>query len=469
MKKENIEKIRTLKNKIKELPTGYISKKNINGNIYFYHQWTVDGVKQSKFVNEEELDKLNNLIEKRKEYEKELRLLKKGYEADSYILVTLMHKDVKVVNLTIASKTGLIIGIGEIYNKEHLPIGTFDFERNIDETALSDWWNNRNIPFTRSGFRDVLEKLNISNPQALLLRCYGLSLSDQYWIDPIRENNNWKEINFFDNEFSTDVGEILFGKELNNKNLNLSSPDNTSMGNLKKRWQIINGKRILLKGGSNPFRQEPYNEVVACKIAKTLGIDCIDYSIVNIDGYPYSECEDFVDKNTDLITAHQISKILKKENHDSAYSHFLRCCFHYRIKDIVEHLSKMIVFDFIIANEDRHFNNFGFVRDINNLKDIKFAPLFDNGSSFGFDKIDEDIDAFNNIISKPFYSEPLKQLTLVASYSWLNINSLNKIKDEIESDFLKYESKYLNKNRINKIVEATKKRIDYLINAINNK
>lgn len=37
------------------------------------------------------------------------------------------------------------------------------------------------------------------------------------------------------------------------------SPDNATDGWLKKKWEIINGKRFLIKGGN----QEPLNEVIA--------------------------------------------------------------------------------------------------------------------------------------------------------------------------------------------------------------
>jgi len=37
---------------------------------------------------------------------------------------------------------------------------------------------------------------------------------------------------------------------------------------LKKRWKIIEGKCCLVKTGSSPFMQHPFNEAVATMIAK---------------------------------------------------------------------------------------------------------------------------------------------------------------------------------------------------------
>ena len=41
----------------------------------------------------------------------------------------------------------------------------------------------------------------------------------------------------------------------------------------------------------------------------------------------------------------------------------------------------MLVFDAVIYNEDRHFGNFGLLRDNRTGKIIKPAPIFDNGLS----------------------------------------------------------------------------------------
>lgn len=45
----------------------------------------------------------------------------------------------------------------------------------------------------------------------------GLSLSDQYWICPADKEITWSEVNFFENDFSPDVGNILFGKKTSAK------------------------------------------------------------------------------------------------------------------------------------------------------------------------------------------------------------------------------------------------------------
>lgn len=64
------------------------------------------------------------------------------------------------------------------------------------------------------------------------------------------------EVNFFDNSFSDDVGNVLFGKG-SSEQMSLMSPDNTSDGWLKKKWSILDGKRCLIKGGAARLNRSP--------------------------------------------------------------------------------------------------------------------------------------------------------------------------------------------------------------------
>ena len=222
-------------------------------------------------------------------------------------------------------------------------------------------------------------------------KCLGLSLSDQYWICPQSRNLKWSEINFFENNFSDDMGNILFGKVSSgemilNDEISLMSPDNTSDGWLKKKWKIINGKRCLIKGGSGAIQQEPYNEVIASKIMERLDIPHVKYSLIMEEEYPYSICEDFITPQTELISAWYVMQTEKKPNHISVYQHYVNCCEKLGIPKIKESLDQMMVVDYLIANEDRHQNNFGVIRDVKKLNFIGSAPLFDSGTSLWFDK-----------------------------------------------------------------------------------
>ena len=383
--------------------------------------------------------------------------------ADGFKKYILMHRELSVARMVLDEATGLITAVNAIDNAEHLPLGVNVRKGVVDRAALNEWWMGRAIPASRAGLRHALEELNIATPQKLLEKCLGLSLSDQYWICPEGSDLTWDSVNFFENDFSDDIGDVLFGAEKKADGLDFSSPDNTSDGNLKKRWKIINGKRCLIKGGSNPFRQQPFNEVIASEIMERLGIPHVPYTVMWNKGAPYSVCEDFITENIELVPAWRILKTQKKDNSTSVYQHFINCCNTLGIKDAVPYLDRMIVLDYIIANEDRHFNNFGVIRHAETLEWLGFAPIYDSGSSLGYDKMPAQMRSEKEVVCKPFKNHHSEQLKLVSDFSWIDFDSLSDI-GELIADALSADGaeEYIDENRIRAIIGAAQRRIEQL-------
>lgn len=375
----------------------------------------------------------------------------------------LMHKRIPVAEIALDDVSGTIQKVGSIYAPEHLPVGVLLRHGILDRAALNDWWTDRSIPASRSGIRDAMETLRITSTKALLIRCNGLSLSDHYWICPSGSNLSWDEINFFQNAFSEDVGDILFGNAPKKSGLDFSSPDNTSDGNLKKRWRIVHGKRCLFKGGSNPFRQQPFNEVIASAIMRRLGINHVPYTLAWDKGAPYSVCEDFVSENTELVPAWRILQSKKKPNSSSVYQHFVDCCNELGIPGTTAFLDRMIVLDYIIANEDRHLNNFGALRDPTSLEWLGMAPIYDSGSSLGYDKTSAQIRSGKEVICKPFKKHHEEQLKLVSSLNWINFDALSDMSKLISETLTSPGAEtYLDESRIQAIMESVENRVENL-------
>jgi hypothetical protein len=307
-----------------------------------------------------------------------------------------------------------------------------------------------------------LELLEIVSPQELIQKCLGLGLADQYWVLPSGESLDWHTINFFENEFSEDIGNLLFGRKISDS-MNLFSPDNTADGNLKKKWKISSGKRILVKGGSDPFRQEVYNEVIASLIAEKLGIDHAIYGLVEEHDDVCCYSENFVSPDTDLVPASQILKAFKKRNDISEYEFYIDCCEKLGISDIRQNLEKMIVLDYILGNEDRHLNNFGLIRNAETLEWVGMAPIYDSGSSLGYDKLPGQMKADKDVGCKPFKNHHLEQLRLVQSFDWLDLKKLDDIEDVIKETFAQDDAEeYIDEYRVRAIVNSVKRRIQNL-------
>lgn len=375
---------------------------------------------------------------------------------------TLMHKDLPVLDIDLDEATSSVQKIRTIYHPEHLPVGTIAKHGAADRAALNAWWIDRSIPASRSGVRKALETLNLPNTRMLLTRCFGLSLSDQYWIKPQASDLQWSKINFFDNPFSEDIGDVLLGKAPERAGFDFSSPDNTSDGFLKKRWKIINGKRCLLKAGSNPFMQQPFNEVIAALVAKRLDIPHVPYTLLWDDGNPFSVCEDFITPDTELVSAWRVMQSMKKDNSTSVYRHYLNCCETLGAPGMERAVDQMIVLDYLIANEDRHQNNFGLIRDANSLEWLGAAPIFDSGSSLGYDKLPNQILSPRGIECKPFKKTHSEQLKLVTSFDWIDFRRLEGVEQEIREVFDQAEE-YMDEARKTAIITAFSSRLGNLM------
>ncbi len=376
---------------------------------------------------------------------------------------TLMHKDIPVMGLEIDSEVCAVQKIGEIYAPEHIPLGTLGYNMEPDRSLLNKWWLGRSIPMSRSGIREALEILDVLLPQELLEKCLGLSLSDQYWIRPKGQDVEWSEVNFFRNDFSEDVGNTLFGNSPESTELDMMSPDNTSDGCLRKKWKIINGKRCLIKAGNGQGQQEPFNEVLASKIMGRIGtVRFVPYSLTWEKDMPYSVCEDFINGDTELITAAAIMRMMKKPNHLSDYGHFMECCESLGIPGVEDSINKMLAVDYLIANDDRHLNNFGAVRNAETLEWLGLAPVFDCGSSMWCSQPTSRINTENaDTPSKPFRKTHAEQIRLVTSFDWLAPECLAGIDGLCDEVFR--QNPYMDDHRREKLCRAIMLRAELLL------
>ena len=332
---------------------------------------------------------------------------------------TLMHKNIAVAHLEIMEKAGVVTQVIETLNTDHAPLGTLNrLQKTINPESLDAWLRGRTIPASRQNIDKLLRALGILNTSALSLKSYGLSLSDQYWIKPKDSNLLWESVNFFQNNFSDDIGEVLFqNKAADHPNIKVISPDNNANGILRKKWTIQDGKRILMKGDSDLMEQRPFNEEIASKIMERLGIVHIPYIMTYTNGRYYSLCDNFITEDTELITASEIIastavEITSKD--DSTYQQLLKCCEYLGIGNMQRQLEEMMVVDYLIANTDRHWGNFGFIRNANTLEWQGFAPIFDSGNSLWFDKRN----TTESVLSETFEKTQDEQIKLVTDLSW---------------------------------------------------
>ena len=385
----------------------------------------------------------------------------------------LMNKNKEVLTAEYQSSLGVFTDIYNVIDIDFAPIILKNaYQLNEDlKVSLSEWFKGRGIPSWRDDLDLLLAKLNISTPTELLDKAFGLSLSDQYWIKPFDSEIEYKDINFFEHDFEdSEFTSVTFSNTRDsNTKISLISPNNTTDGRLKKTWIIENGKRYLLKGGYKNEVMQPFNEVLATMICERLGFKHIPYTIDVIKDKIVSKCECFINKDTELISAYQI--LHNNCNKDKAYETYIKILENNGISKAREEIENMFILDFIMLNEDRHLNNFGIIRNVENLNWIETAPIFDTGQSLNIlDYNDEelvingdgrffyDMDKFDTIIN---YIQNIKRFDL---------SKLDGICKEFDDLLHKYQNiTKMTDRRIDKICTLLLSRINKLKRIIESK
>ena len=252
-------------------------------------------------------------------------------------------------------------------------------ELELTDEGLLAWLRNRIIPQNRELVGTILDALNldINDTKGIIDICMGLSLNDSYWVTQKGFPGLFAEYNLYQNQFDEALSIIAYVGHGNSIQQFHTSPELTTGGMLRKAWRFSKQKGIwLYKSGTSGFANagnEPYSEFYACQVAERMGIPCVHYELENWHHILASKCRLFTDIQTSYIP---IGRIV-------THGGIQACLDYYKSlgDSFYQELASMLVFDAVIINEDRHFGNFGLLRDNLSGKILSPAPVFDNGIS----------------------------------------------------------------------------------------
>lgn len=255
------------------------------------------------------------------------------------------------------------------------------------------------------------------------------------------------------------------------------SLSNTSDGVLIKWVGNFNGDNYYFKTGTiNGFgyftNRQPYAEMMAYRIGKQLKFPNLvetfltEIRLPETDRYlsqvaTVSFTKDFnPNEQSSYSGVHYfITPDELKKNYNNLYN-LISSKFSFAKRD----LDIMILFDFIIANVDRHLNNFGFIVDGNNLI---LSPLFDNGLSLLSNLSDDELTKISEFAlkkllkCKPFSPDPKKQVRLIDLQQIPNGVVDAILKSKLDWDLV-FEDLDLSELRKSKIIELVEWRLDYV-------
>ena len=270
---------------------------------------------------------------------------------------------------------GYNVKILNVENEQKL----FPLDLEPTSNGVLKWLERRVIPKNRTFVEEILRSfgLSIGNTKGIIDVCKGLSLNDSYWIVPEGFDGKFADYNLYENRFSEILSLVAYTGVTQSDAAFSTSPEFTTNGMLPKAWRFIENEGIFLyKGGTSGFAntgKEPFSELYASQIAAAMNLDAVHYDVENWKGILASKCKLFTNIDTAFIP---IGRIVKSGGISAVIKHYdsLGDKFSDAIRD-------MLVFDALVYNEDRHFGNFGLLRD-NHTGEIEApAPIFDNGLS----------------------------------------------------------------------------------------
>lgn len=279
----------------------------------------------------------------------------------------------------------------------------FPLDLTLTPQGILKWLEKRVIPKNRMFVNEILKTLGLSanDTQGIIDVCKGLSLNDSYWVVPQGFDGTHEQYNLYENKFSEILSLVAYTGVGHSNEAFTTSPELTTNGMLPKGWRFIENDGIYLyKGGTTGASNtgnEPYSEFYACQIAEAIGLNAVHYDLENWKGILASKCRLFTDIDTSYIP---IGRLVRDGG--------LKACLEYYGNlgtEYLEQIKSMLVFDAVIYNEDRHFGNFGVLRDNRSGKITAPAPIFDNGLSlfnFATKEDFENLDSYAKTRSTPY-------------------------------------------------------------------
>ena len=370
-----------------------------------------------------------------------------------------MRKDNPVTLLSLNTNGELIWDPGDSFDREQAPVCS----RN-DSQWFGRWWKERSVPLSREHVHEMLAGRGYSLPSEFLARNLGLSLTDYYWIRPVDSPLSWKDVNLYDNDFTDNTLHWDNEDKGNDNGIPHYSPNSTLLGDIEKSWAISNGIRYLIKGNRTAKSEESINEVIATHIHELQGFTHAEYSLLKIKGKDYDygcSCPIFTSQQKELISAYELMLSEERSYNMSYFEHLKNVCVHNGMDEdeYQKYFDYLLVTDYIMSQNDRHFNNIAFIRDADTLKLTTASPIYDSGSSFFRGGMTPAGPAdFIGCMVRGFETEETEMLKWVRDPSVVDLNKLPGV--SYIKDMYAYDSK-TDARHLDGICYAYEKKIEY--------
>ncbi len=175
----------------------------------------------------------------------------------------------------------------------------------------------------------------------------------------------------------------------------------------------------------------------------------------------YSTCPLFTSEKAELFSCYQILADYKKTNDQSYYEFYIDRCVQLGIseREIRNQMELQTMMDYLVTNTDRHFSNFGLLRDPDTLEFIGCAPIYDSGNSMFYNAAyTHSYKELTTVRINSFLTAEYKMLGYVKNRSVLNLFDVFNSKEIIEF----YTNYYISREKATAIAGNFQKKLELL-------
>lgn len=277
-----------------------------------------------------------------------------------------------------------------------------NLQTDFNNMQLLTWINKRKAPKNRQFVEKIMNAIeDNANPLKYVDISHALSLNDTYWITNALADERWCDFNLYQHPMDKVLAYVAFTGFTTKISGLRTTAELTSSGMLKKCWSNRADGVYLLKGDDFIMRDDKRSqatlEYYAAQVAEAMGFKHIAYDLEefhhkNGDRELICSCKLFTSEEVGFVDAYTF---LRKQGFDVGNAILEDPLTQMRIAEIVSssQYEDMMLFDSIIANQDRHLGNWGVLVDNNTGRFLEVAPIFDNGFSLFYGASAADLQA----------------------------------------------------------------------------
>lgn len=245
--------------------------------------------------------------------------------------------------------------------------------------AVVSWLASRTLLLSRYNAKKIYNAIGFNqedtpeNKARISITCRSVSILDNYWLRLDGDTSTWQSINVRHNSLNETVAQVaLHGSSISIQG-SLTTPELTTDGVYPKAWRRYPDNTLWLHKADHIIEGKAMIEVMCSNILDKMNVQHCHYEIGTDGGKQVCKCKALTDDKHSIVPALDYLKYCKANNIDFIKS----------IMDIdKDAIYKMCIVDYLIANNDRHSRNWGFLYKPSTMELIGCHPLFDHNNSF---------------------------------------------------------------------------------------